>query len=95
MEKENLEEFDDEFQEYRDCMLTGYSMIQKYQVHFIRDLYLCPKYKLYRVQELLDFFTTEGDYEKCEDLIGIRSVLEVQMFFVDLYGKKELEIGYH
>ena len=89
--KKKSKQYIDEFQEYRDFMYEDFSMIQKHKVNFIRDLHFSPKYRLGRVQELLDFFVIEEDYEKCEILIGLRNTLEVQMFFVDLYGEKELE----
>jgi hypothetical protein len=85
----------DEFQEYRDFMMKDFSMIEKHKVNFIKDLYFSPKYKLERVQELIDFFIIEEDYEKCEILIGLRNTLEVQMFFVDLYGQNELNRKFH
>lgn len=73
------------FEEYRDFMYENYEMIEKHKLDFIKDEYFTPGFKLERVQELMDFFVLEEEYEKCEVLHDLKVALEVKYIMDELY----------
>jgi len=79
---EILDEIDEEgFEEYRACMYENCEIILRNKFEFIADNYFSASFKSERVQELLDFFLLEEEYEKCSDLIKIKEAVEIQFLF--------------
>ena len=77
------------FEEYREFMYENYEMIREHRIEFIKDSYFSPSFKLERIQELLDFFILEEEYEKCDVMLGLKSALEVKYIMNELYHGKE------
>ena len=79
---EILDEIDEEgFEEYRAFMYENCEIILRNKFEFIADNYISASFKSERVQELLDFFLLEEEYEKCSDLIKIKEAVEIQFLF--------------
>jgi hypothetical protein len=79
---EILDEIDEEgFEEYRAFMYENCEIILRNKFEFIADNYFSASFKSERVQELLDFFLLEEEYEKCSDLIKIKEAVEIQFLF--------------
>lgn len=79
------EMMDQGFEDYRDFMYQSFSVISSGYKEFIKDTDFSTKFKLERVQEMLDFFILEDEYSKCEELMNIRAALEVRYMAGELY----------
>lgn len=65
--------------EYRESMTNNFEVIQRNKFYFLRDNKFSTAFKLERVEELLDFFVIEEDFEKCSELQGIKEILEIKL----------------
>jgi hypothetical protein len=83
------DEIDAGFEEYRDSMYLNFDVISQNTFEFMRDDYFSPKYKLSRVQEMLDFFLLEDRYDKCEKLMYIKAALEVDYIISEVYNREK------
>ena len=80
--QEILDEIDEEgFQEYCTFMYENCQIILKNKFEFISDSYFSAAFKCERIQELLDFFLLEEQYEKCSELHKIKEAVEIQFLF--------------
>jgi hypothetical protein len=81
VEQQLFEGIDPEgFEEYRDFMYENYDILLKNKISFIKDNWFSPDFKCERLQELLDFFLLEEEFEKCQKLESIKQALEIQQF---------------
>lgn len=69
----------DSIKEYRKFMVDNYHLIRRNRPYFLRDSKFSTAFKIERVDELLDFFIIEEDYEKCKDLSSLKEVLEIKL----------------
>ena len=65
--------------EYREFMTENFGLIQRNKSYFLRESKFSTAFKLERVEELLDFFVIEEDFEKCTELQGIKEMLEIKL----------------
>jgi len=76
-------EFDDidpeSIKEYRQFMLDNFELIRRNKSYFLRENKFSVDFKLERIEELLDFFIIEEDFEKCSELSSIKELLEIKM----------------
>jgi hypothetical protein len=80
--QEILDEIDEEgFEEYCMFMYENCEIILKNKFEFIADSHFSPSFKCERIQELLDFFLLEEQYEKCSELHKIKEAVEIQFLF--------------
>jgi hypothetical protein len=80
--REILDEIDEDgFEEYCEFMYENFKIILKNKFEFISDTYFSASFKCERIQELLDFFLLEEEYEKCSELIKIKDAVEIQFLF--------------
>ena len=66
-------------QEYRDFMNENFEIIKRNKSYFLRDTSFSTAFKLDRLEELLDFFIVEEDYDKCKELMSIKELLEIKL----------------
>jgi hypothetical protein len=66
-------------QEYRDFMNENFEIIKRNKSYFLRDGSFSTSFKLDRLEELLDFFIVEEDYDKCKELMSIKELLEIKL----------------
>jgi hypothetical protein len=66
-------------QEYRDFMNENFEIIRRNKSYFLRDGSFSTSFKLDRLEELLDFFIVEEDYDKCKELMSIKELLEIKL----------------
>lgn len=80
---ENDPEFSDldpeNIREYREFMMDTFHLIQRNKSYFLRETKFPTHFKLERVNELLDFFVMEEDFEKCSELSSIKELLEIKL----------------
>jgi len=65
--------------EYREFMMDTFSLIQRNKAYFLRETKFPTHFKLERIDELLDFFVVEEDFEKCSELSSIKELLEIKL----------------
>ena len=82
------DEIGEGFEEYRDSMYMNFDVISDNTFEFMRDDCISPKYKLKRIQEMLDFFLLEEQYDKCEKLMYIKAALEVNYIISEVYTRE-------
>jgi hypothetical protein len=66
-------------QEYRDFMNENFEIIRRNKSYFLRDRSFSTSFKLDRLEELLDFFIVEEDFDKCKELMSIKELLEIKL----------------
>jgi hypothetical protein len=66
-------------QEYRDFMNENFEIIRRNKSYFLRDTTFSTHFKLDRLEELIDFFVVEEDFDKCKDLTSIKELLEIKL----------------
>jgi hypothetical protein len=66
-------------QEYRDFMNDNFEIIKRNRSYFLRDKSFSTSFKLERLEELLDFFIVEEDFDKCKELMPIKDLLEIKL----------------
>jgi hypothetical protein len=66
-------------QEYRDFMNENFEIIKRNKSYFLRDTTFSTSFKLERLEELLDFFIVEEDFDKCKELTPIKELLEIKL----------------
>jgi hypothetical protein len=69
--------------EYREFMLDTFKLIQRNKSYFLRETKFPTHFKLERIDELLDFFVVEEDFEKCLELSSIKELLEIKLIIND------------
>ena len=75
-----FEDIDPEsIKEYRKFMIENFDLIRRNKSYFLRDNKFSIDFKLDRINELLDFFVIEEDFEKCSELSSIKELLEIKM----------------
>jgi hypothetical protein len=65
--------------EYREFMENNFGLIQRNKAYFLRETKFSTAFKLERVEELLDFFVIEEDFERCSELQSIKELLEIKL----------------
>ena len=65
--------------EYREFMMDTFGLIKRNKAYFLRETKFSTAFKLERVEELLDFFVIEEDFERCTELQGIKELLEIKL----------------
>jgi hypothetical protein len=65
--------------EYRDFMEQTFSIIIRNRTQFLRDPSFSTGFKIERVEELLDFFMVDEDFERCSELSSIKELLEMKL----------------
>ncbi len=65
--------------EYREFMMDTFKLIQRNKSYFLRETKFPTHFKLERIDELLDFFVVEEDFEKCLELSSIKELLEIKL----------------
>ena len=65
--------------EYREFMLDTFKLIKRNKSYFLRETKFPTHFKLERIDELLDFFVVEEDFEKCSELSSIKELLEIKL----------------
>lgn len=74
----------DGFEEYRDSMYENYSVLFKNKLGFITYKGFSTTFKCERLQELLDFFLLEEEYEKCKEIEKIKQAIDVQLLLEEI-----------
>jgi hypothetical protein len=69
----------EKIREYRSFMMDTFSLIQRNKAYFLRETKFPTPFKLERIDELLDFFVIEEDFEKCSELSSIKELLEIKL----------------
>lgn len=64
---------------YMVMMEDTYINILESKKVFIRDDYFSTSFKLERIEELIDFFLMEEEYDKCKKLYDIKKALEIKL----------------
>jgi hypothetical protein len=65
--------------EYREFMVENFNLIRRNKYYFLREGNISTAFKLERIDELLDFFVIEEDFEKCSELQSIKELLEIKL----------------
>jgi hypothetical protein len=65
--------------EYRQFMVENFELIQRNKTYLLRENKISTSFKLERIDELLDFFLVEEDFEKCQELSSIKELLEIKL----------------
>ena len=65
--------------EYREFMVENFNLIRRNKSYFLREGKISTAFKLERVDELLDFFVIDEDFEKCLELQSIKELLEIKL----------------
>ena len=69
---------------YRNYMLENFGLVKRYKAYFLRESKIPTDSKIERLEELIDFFILEGDFEKVEEISEIRNVLEIKLLISDV-----------
>ncbi len=82
-EWENDPEFSDidpeNIKEYREFIIGNFEIIRRNKTDFLRESKVSTSFKLERIEELLDFFIIDEDFEKCSELQAIKELLEMKL----------------
>lgn len=65
--------------EYRNFMEQTFDVILRNRIQFLRDSSFSTPFKIDRVDELLDFFMVDEDFERCAELSSIKELLEMKL----------------
>jgi hypothetical protein len=65
--------------EYRNFMEQTFDVIIRNRIQFLRDSSFSTAFKIERVEELLDFFMVDEDFERCSELSSIKELLEMKL----------------
>lgn len=65
--------------EYRNFMEQTFDVILRNRIQFLRDPSFSTPFKIERVDELLDFFMVDEDFERCAELSSIKELLEMKL----------------
>jgi len=65
--------------EYRNFMEQTFDVIIRNKSTFLRDSSFSTPFKIERVDELLDFFVVDEDFERCSELSSIKELLEMKL----------------
>jgi hypothetical protein len=65
--------------EYRNFMEQTFDVIIRNKLTFLRDSSFSTPFKIERVDELLDFFVVDEDFERCSELSSIKELLEMKL----------------
>ncbi len=65
--------------EYRNFMEQTFDVILRNRTQFLRDSSFSTPFKIDRVDELLDFFMVDEDFERCAELSSIKELLEMKL----------------
>jgi len=65
--------------EYRNFMEQTFDVIIRNKSTFLRDSSFSTPFKIERVDELLDFFVVDEDFERCSELYSIKELLEMKL----------------
>ena len=65
--------------EYRNFMEQTFDVIRRNKSTFLRDSSFSTPFKIERVDELLDFFVVDEDFERCSELSSIKELLKMKL----------------
>ena len=65
--------------EYREFMEQMFDVIRRNKSQFLRDSSFSTGFKIERIEELLDFFVVDGDFERCSELSSLKELLEMKL----------------
>jgi hypothetical protein len=65
--------------EYREFMEQMFDVIRRNKSQLLRDPSFSTGFKLERIEELLDFFVVDGDFERCSELSSLKELLEMKL----------------
>jgi|TARA_R110000868_G_scaffold55252_2_gene171901 hypothetical protein len=65
--------------EYREFMEQMFDVIRRNKSQFLRDPSFSTGFKIERIEELLDFFVVDGDFERCSELSSLKELLEMKL----------------
>jgi hypothetical protein len=65
--------------EYREFMEQTFDVIRRNKSQFLRDTSFSTGFKIERIEELLDFFVVDGDFERCSELSSLKELLEMKL----------------
>jgi hypothetical protein len=65
--------------EHRNFMEQTFDVIIRNKSTFLRDSSFSTPFKIERVDELLDFFVVDEDFERCSELSSIKELLEMKL----------------
>jgi len=65
--------------EYRNFMEQTFDVVIRNKSTFLRDSSFSTPFKIERVDELLDFFVVDEDFERCSELYSIKELLEMKL----------------
>jgi hypothetical protein len=65
--------------EYRNFMEQTFDVIIRNKSTFLRDSSFSTPFKIERVDELLDFFVVDEDFERCSELSSIKELLKMKL----------------
>jgi len=65
--------------EYRNFMEQTFDVIIRNKSTFLRDSSFSTPFKIERVDELLDFFVVDEDFERCSELYSLKELLEMKL----------------
>ena len=60
-------------------MEQTFDVIVRNKSTFLRDSSFSTPFKIERVDELLDFFVVDEDFERCSELSSIKELLEMKL----------------
>lgn len=65
--------------EYREFMMSTFHLIGRNKSYFLGETNFPTHFKLEKIDEMLDFFVVEEDFEKCSELSSIKELLEIKL----------------
>ena len=65
--------------EYREFMEQTFDVIRRNKSQFLRDTSFSTGFKIERIEELLDFFVVDEDFERCSELYSLKELLEMKL----------------
>ena len=65
--------------EYREFMEQTFDVIRRNKSQFLRDTSFSTIFKIERIEELLDFFVVDEDFERCSELYSLKELLEMKL----------------
>ena len=65
--------------EYREFMEQTFDVIRRNKSQFLRDNAFSTIFKIERIEELLDFFVVDEDFERCSELYSLKELLEMKL----------------
>lgn len=65
--------------EYREFMEQMFDVIRRNKSQFLRDTSFSTGFKIERIEELLDFFVVDEDFERCSELSSLKELLEMKL----------------